>query len=222
MGNFEVIREDPPLPIYISIPDGEGPFPTVLLFMHRPGMDKPQQIICDDLAKAGYLAIGADSYRDGQLNQETYSDGSIFEDFAITLTYAKTLENVIAERIGIIGFCMGGRHAYLSAARYSELKAVVSYYGFPTRGDDPTNTPIDLVSDMSMPILGIFGGQDPLIPMENVNSFKEVLLNASEENCVEVFEGVQHGFLSPSSPRHVPDAAAQAWMKTLEFYRKYL
>lgn len=58
--------------------------------------------------------------------------------------------------------------------------------------------------------------------MENVNLFKEVLLAASDNNKIEVYENVGHGFLNPDSPRHVPDAAGKAWLKTLEHFRKYL
>jgi carboxymethylenebutenolidase len=222
MGKFESIRGDPPLPVYLSVPEGDGPFPVVILFMHRPGLDKPQQIVCDDLVKAGYIAAGADAYREGQLNQDTYTDQTIFEDFDATLAFVKQLKFVDPARIGIIGFCMGGRHAYLAAARYNELKAIVSYYGFPQRGSDVTDTPMDLISEMSMPVLGIFGETDPMISMEIVKTFKEILLNASDNHCVEVFSDVGHGFLNPSSPRHEPEAAASAWIKTLEHYRKYL
>ncbi|MHA2250701.1 MAG: dienelactone hydrolase family protein [Candidatus Kariarchaeaceae archaeon] len=222
MGKFVSIRSNPPLPVYLSVPEGEGVFPAVILFMHRPGLDKPQQQVCDDLAKAGYVTLGADAYRDGHLNQDTYTDQSIFEDFEVTLGYTKNLENVDSSRIGVIGFCMGGRHAYLAGVRYRGLKAVVSYYGFPTRGNDTTDTPIDLVMDMKIPVLGIFGETDPMIPMDDVNAFKEQLLSVSDKHCIKVFDGVGHGFLNPGSPRHEPEAAAAAWLVTLEHYRKFL
>jgi carboxymethylenebutenolidase len=222
MGSFKVIRDNPPLPVYFSKPEGDGPFPVVILFMHRPGMDKPQQIVCDDLAKAGYYVAGTDAYRDGELNQDTYTDETIFEDFKYVLDYIKHLDETNNEKIGTIGFCMGGRHAYLAAARFSEIKATVSYYGFPTRGNDASDTPIDMVTEFHSPVLGIFGETDPMISMVDVNNFKDVLLAASDKHRVEIYENVGHGFLNPDSPRHQPEAAAKAWLKTLEHFRKFL
>lgn len=222
MGSLKVIREAPKLPIYFSQPEGDGPFPVVILFMHRPGLDKPQQIVCDDLAKAGFFVAGTDAYRDGALDKDSYTDDTIFEDFEYILNHVKGLKITNNERIGTIGFCMGGRHGYIAAARYSDIKATVSYYGFPTRGNDLSDTPIDLVSEFKGPVLGIFGETDPMISMDNVNLFREVLLSASDNNKIEVYENVGHGFLNPDSPRHVPEAAAKAWLKTLEHFRKYL
>ncbi|MFV2015762.1 MAG: hypothetical protein ACC656_10060, partial [Candidatus Heimdallarchaeota archaeon] len=91
MGSFKLIREDPKLKVYFSQPDGEGPFPLVILFMHRPGLDKPQQIVCDDLAKAGFYVAGTEAYREGTLNQDTYTDDTIFEDFEYVLKHVKGL-----------------------------------------------------------------------------------------------------------------------------------
>ncbi|MCE7733388.1 MAG: dienelactone hydrolase family protein [Candidatus Heimdallarchaeota archaeon] len=82
----------------------------MILFMHRPGLDKPQKIVCDDLAKAGFFVAGTDAYRDGALDQDSYTDDTIFEDFEYILEHVKGLEITINEKIGTIGFCMGGRH----------------------------------------------------------------------------------------------------------------
>ncbi len=222
MGEFKVIRDEPNLPVYFSQPEGDGPFPTIILFMHRPGLDKPQQIVCDDLAKAGYFVAGTDAYRGGTLDQDSYTDETIFEDFEFVLEHLKNLDIVNSEKFGTIGFCMGGRHGYLAAARYAEIKATVSFYGFPTRGNDSSDTPLELVSEFHGPVLGIFGETDPMISMEDVNSFKDVLLSVSDNHNVTVFEGVGHGFLNPSSPRHEENAAATAWLITLEHFRKYV
>lgn len=223
MGKFAQIRDDPVLPLYIAEPkDQNGKYPCVILFMHRPGMDKSQQKVCDDLAKAGYFAVGADTYRDGELDQDSYTDQTIFEDFEFVLNYVKNHPNVDNQRIGTIGFCMGGRHVYLATARYSEIKASVSYYGFPTRGQTPNDTPIDLVSQFNVPVCAIFGEEDHLIPMENVRMFEEVLTSGSSNHSVVVCKDVGHGFLNPNSKNYKQDAATTAWLKTLEHFRKYL
>ena len=124
MEETKVIRKSPALPIFIASPEeGSGPYPVVLLFMHKPGLDEPMKIVCRDLAKAGYFAIGFDEYHGVSLKPEDLTDESVFKDFEMTLDYVKSLDGIDISRLGVIGFCMGGRHVYLSTARYSEIKA---------------------------------------------------------------------------------------------------
>jgi dienelactone hydrolase len=115
---------------------------------------------------------------------------------------------------------MGGRHAYLAAARYPELKAAVSYYGFPCQGTDDSDTPIKLVDQMEVSTLGIFGKQDHLFPFSDVEEFERVLLNKSKKNKVLIFEDVGHGFLNPySEARYGEKSATHAWRETINFFK---
>ena len=101
------IRSQPQLSAYTNAPEGEGSFPTVLVFMHRPGVDKAMKSVVDDLAKAGFLGVCWDAYRNDTI-RESYTDGTIFEDFEATLEYVKNnMDQVDRIRLGIIGFCMG-------------------------------------------------------------------------------------------------------------------
>lgn len=222
MVEFDTIRASPPLTAYIKKPKGTGPFPAVIVFMHRPGNDNAMQKVVDDLAKAGLVGVCHDSYRNETI-RETYNDQTIFEDFEASLKYVKDLEYVDANKVSIMGFCMGGRHAYLAAARYPELKSVVAFYGFPGQGTEPSATPMNVVSDMSMPVLGIFGRQDHLFPFEDVEQFRELLHKQSTNNKVVVYDDVGHGFLNPYSPKRHLDgvSAGKAWNETITFYRKY-
>lgn len=223
MDKFEQIRIDPPLPAYIKKPEGDGPFSCVIVFMHRPGLDNFSEYVVDQLAKAGYVGVCHNSYR-GELLRDSYTDESIFEDFEATLNYIKKQSYVKPDNIGIIGFCMGGRHAYLASSRYPELKAVVSYYGFPGQGTTDQNTPMKVVDSMTMPVLGIFGRQDHLIPFEDVEQFKPLVVNHSDKNKIIIYEDVGHGFLNPySKKRHLDGVSAgKAWNETVAFYQTYL
>lgn len=220
---FTKLRNDPPLTAYVKIPEGKGPFPLVIIFMHRPGADKSQQKVADDLMKAGYVAILHDSYRDNTI-KNSYTDDTIFEDFEYTLNWVKeNIKQIDSSRFGILGFCMGGRHSYLAATKYSDIKAVVSYYGFPAQGTDDNNIPMKLVKEMNIPILGIFGKQDHLYPFTDVEKFRSKLLRKSDKNKVCVYTNVGHGFLNPFSKRFGNgESAGKAWDETLEFYKKNL
>ena len=223
MSEFEPVRSEPPLSAYIRKPEGLGPFPCVIVFMHRPGADNAMQKVVDDLAQAGFVGVVHDSYRNETI-RETYNDKTIFEDFEETFKYVKNLDYVNENKIGIMGFCMGGRHAYLSASRYPELKAVVAFYGFPGQGSEPDAIPMKVVSKMTMPVLGIFDRQDHLFPFEDVDQFRELLLKHSENNKIVVYEDVGHGFLNPYSPKRYLDgvSAGKAWNETVSFYKKYV
>ena len=222
MTDFKKIRSEPSLTAYIKTPEGNGPFPAVIVFMHRPGADESQQKVADDLAKAGFIGILHDSYREESIKDE-YTDDTIFEDFEYTLNYIKNnLPQIDKDRIGIIGFCMGGRHVYLAASRYPELKAAVSYYGFPAQGTTDVNTPMKQVENMSVPVLGIFGKQDHLFPFSDVEKFEKLLVPLSNKHKIIAYDDVGHGFLNPYSEKRYGDgvSAGKAWEETISFYKK--
>ena len=221
MVEFQKIRDNPPLSVYVKKPDGQGPFPCVLVFMHRPGPDNAMQKVVDDLAVAGYVGVLQDAYRNETI-RSSYSDQTIFEDFEATLAHVKSLNFVNKEKIGVMGFCMGGRHAYLASSRYPDVKATVSYYGFPGQGKETRDTPVKVVDQMHHPVLGIFGGIDILFPFTDVEEFRDHLLKQSNKNKVVVYPDVGHGFLNPFAPERYKDgvSAKKAWQETVDFYNK--
>jgi len=117
---------------------------------------------------------------------------------------------------------MGGRHAFLADANYDNLKAVVSYYGFPHRGSDEASTPQNLIGTFTAPVLSIFGSEDRGIPMEAVNKYRKVSEESSDQHRTIVYDGAGHGFLNHNSRNHDVEASEQAWKETLEFYAKHL
>jgi len=209
------------LPLYESIPEGDGPFPTVILWMHAPGMDDFSKKVLDDLAMAGYYAVGMDSYLNGKYNFQNRSDDLMFATYDVTTLWLKQQPLADMERLGAIGFCMGGRHAYLTNAYYDHLKAVVSFYGFPHRGDEGS-TPQNMIERFTAPHLSIFGSEDKGIPMEAVNAYKEESSKQDLDHRTIVYEGAGHGFLNFNSRNHSPEASEEAWSETIEFFDLYL
>ena len=221
MGSFKIIRSDPPLKAYISKPAGDGPFPVVIVFMHRPGVDDSQQKVVENLASAGFIGVCQDAYRDDTI-KDSYTDATIFEDYEYTVSYIReNISKVDSEKLAIVGFCMGGRHVFLAASRYSKLKSAVSYYGFPGSGNNDKDTPIKVIDKMNVPVLGIFGKQDHLFPFSDVESFRDKLLASSDKHKIVVYDDVGHGFLNPNSPRFGDGVSAgKAWMETISFIKK--
>ncbi len=220
MGTFTKIREDPPLPTYVSKPEGAGPFPTIFLFMHAHGVDSSQQKVCDDLAAAGYAAIAGDAYQEGKFNFQTQTDELIFDTFDFVYNWGKSQKFVDTSRMGLIGFCMGGRHSYLANVKYPDFKAVVSYYGFPHRGKTPESTPMNLIEKFHAPVLSIFGELDQGIPVEVVEEYRSKSEKHGHQTIL--YEGVGHGFLNPDSRNHLPDVSAKAWKETLKHFNTHI
>ena len=210
------------LPLYEAIPSGTGPFPTIVHFMHAPGIDDSTKKVCNDLAKEGYYVVAMDSYLNGKYNFQNRSDKLIFDTYDVTLLWLENNPIADMNRLGVIGFCMGGRHGYLANANYDNLKAVVSYYGFPHRGADDKSTPQNLINNFTAPVLSIFGSEDRGIPMDAVDDYKSASSIANSAHISIIYEGAGHGFLNHTSRNHHPEATEKAWNETLRFYKQYL
>jgi carboxymethylenebutenolidase len=212
----------PILNAYESKPEGNGPFPTIILFMHAYGIDDPMKKVCDDLAAEGFYALGGDSYLNGTFNFQNRSEDAINQSFQVLSHWVVNNNLVDQTKIGAIGFCMGGRHAYLANANTDLFKAVVAYYGFPHRGQEEHTIPQNRISDFTAPVLSIFGSEDKGIPKEAVAAYRQASEGESSSHRSVVYEGAGHGFLNPYSPNHHAEASEDAWKQTLDHFKKYL
>jgi carboxymethylenebutenolidase len=114
-----------------------------------------------------------------------------------------------------LGFCMGGRFAYLTAAARFGLSGVVGFYGFPDALNGAAG-PLQLASDLTAPILAIWGGADEGIPPALIDTFDKALTEAGTEHEFVTYDGAPHGFFELGQQEH-RDACADAWRRTLEF-----
>ncbi|OLS28398.1 MAG: hypothetical protein HeimC2_07440 [Candidatus Heimdallarchaeota archaeon LC_2] len=210
------------LNVYEIQPEGNGPFPTIINFMHAGAIDDPMKRVCDDLAAEGYYAVCADAYLNGSYNFQSKSDSLILRAFNLLLDWLKVNPLVDHDKLGLIGFCMGGRFVYLANAKMDIMKAAVAYYGFPHRGSNEADTPQNLIEQFTAPTLSLFGSKDGGIPEVAVNAYKEASEKDGLPHKTYYYEGAEHGFLDPNSPRYHEEAAKQAWEKTLEHFKKYL
>lgn len=221
MGYYAKGKHTQILDVYESKPEGDGPFPTVVLFMHVFGVDDPMKKVCDDLAEAGFYALGYDGYLNGSYGGQNRSEDAIFHSFHTLLHWMERNPLVDMTKLGAIGFCMGGRHAYLANAYTDVFKAVVAYYGFPHRGDNENNTPQNRIADFTGAVLSIFGELDKGIPQDAVQAYQAASETSGKHSSI-VYNGVGHGFLNPYSANHNKEVSEQAWGKTIEHFKKYL
>lgn len=233
-GDAKTNVADGELPIYFAKPaQGEEP-PIVLVAMEVFGLHEHIKDVTRRLAKLGAFAVAPDYYfRKGDLTKiadlqellpvvNSKPDAELFADLDATVAWAKS-QGGDANRLGIIGFCRGGRTVWLYAAHSPELKAGVAFYGSlmdPPREGMPKNA-FDLAEEVKAPVLGLYGGEDAGIGVDQVEKMKEKLRAAGKTFEFKVYPGAPHGFFADYRPSYRKDAAEDAWKEMQAWFKKY-
>jgi carboxymethylenebutenolidase len=225
------------LPGYYVAPAGAGKFPAVIVLMEAFGLNKWCQGICDRLAQSGFAAIAPDFYRgttyaytdvQGAIGKlKSLNDDRVMADVGKTIDFLQTQSNANPNNIGVVGFCMGGRYAFLTNATYSsKIKAAISFYG---GGIDPLpnnalnqKSLLPKVDAIKSPLLLIYGAEDTLIAAEEHARVTAALSKAKKRYILSVFPKAGHGFLSDRRDSYEPAAAAEAWVMTTGFFKQNL
>jgi len=210
---------------YLAQPEGDGPFPAVLLVHEFFGINEDITQKADLLAQQGYLVLAVDAYRGKSTRQipraiwlvMTTPQDEIQADLDAGYQYLAALPQVSSDRIGAVGFCFGGTQVMHFGTRNPDLAADVIYYG-----NGPITDPQALgVMGQSGPVLGIYGEQDPVIPLEEVQGFEQALQARGIPHQVTVYPGVGHAFVHMDT-LSVPGPAQDAWNQMLVFLEKSL
>jgi carboxymethylenebutenolidase len=146
----------------------------------------------------------------------TLTDAQIVADISAALQVLQSDPAVRADRIGITGFCMGGRVSFLSACTQSAIKAAAPFYGGGIGGL------LDQAAKIACPLLLFFGDQDPFIPNDEVARIKQTLADLGKRAEVQVYAGAPHGFFCEQRDSYRPAAAADAWEKLKAFFAAHL
>jgi carboxymethylenebutenolidase len=228
----KVFVDDSQMSLYIAQPEGNGPFPAVVVIQHQYGVDKFTEEMTERAGAAGYFAVTPDLYHrdgpeckdDGPTRRGRARDVNIIKDVNATLDYLKKSKLVDHNRVAILGFCMGGRVAYLMAAASAEFKAAISWYGgscFRPWGDGPT--PFDRTAQINCPVQGHFGETDQNPTLEDMAKIDAELTKYGKAHEFFVYKGAGHGFMDAHHPdRYHAQADEQSWRRGMEFLRKHL
>lgn len=229
------------VPAYWAQPEAEGPFPTVIVFFEAFGLNEHIRDVARRLAREGYVAIAPDFYhrlpeprvaayadmdRVAALASAT-PDEHIVDDVRAVLEHVKTSPSVRADRIGAIGFCMGGRMSVLAACHFpEEIRAVASFYGggiaSPRRFGPAGTPPLQLAERLQARLRLFFGGRDPFIPLQEVRTIEARLKELGKDAEVFVYPDAEHGFFCDERSSYHAQAAQDAWRKTLELFQEVL
>lgn len=218
--------------ITLEIPENAtAPFPALILCHHREGVDEFTIDAAKKLASGGFLTAVPNFYHrrprgeEWQASRKTMQDVEVVADLKSTANFLTKLNNVNADRIGIIGHCMGGRSAFIGAAELQRLRAAVILYGghlFKTEGKG-SQPPIEHVKHIRAPILGLYGDEDHVIPLDELKRVIAVLDNEKIDSEFHIYRGAGHAFQDFSRSDHYrKDASDDAWRRTFEFLYKHL
>jgi carboxymethylenebutenolidase len=202
-------------------PSGPGPFPALIVIHEFWGLNDWVKEQASKLADQGYEALAIDLYRGKvatnpdvahQLMRGLPEDRAK-RDLHAAFEFLQSQPNVKKDRIGAIGWCMGGGYALDVALQEPTLAADVINYGH--LATDP-----DALKKINAPILGLFGAQDQGIPPADVNKFAETLQKMGKKIDIKIYEDAGHAFENPDNknpPGYRPDDAADAWKRTVAF-----
>ena len=236
-GEIKVAAAGGDMPAYRVQPATGSHWPVILVVQEVFGVHDYIKDVCRRLAKLGYLAIAPELYaRQGDPRQYTnvqellttvvnkVPDAQVLADLDACVAWAAA-NGGNAARLGITGFCWGGRITWLYAAHNPQVKAGVAWYGriVGQASELTPQQPIDIAGSLHGPVLGLYGGADPGIPPETVRQMRQALAvsanRASKASSIHVYEGAPHAFHADYRPSYRKEEAEdgwrrlQAWMK---------
>jgi carboxymethylenebutenolidase len=219
-------------PAYMARPAKGKGFPVVLVVQEIFGVHEHIKDVCRRLAKLGYLAIAPELYaRQGDVSKMAdvqeilkivgkVSDKQVISDLDATASWVGKHTTADHKRMGITGFCWGGRITWMYAAHNPHLKAAVAWYGklSPPVTDLQPKHPVDIAAHLQVPVLGLYGGADQGIPPDTVEKMKTELAKGSSGSTIVVYPDAPHAFFADYRPSYRKEAAEDGWKRLQDWF----
>jgi carboxymethylenebutenolidase len=234
-GEVKIPTKDGSIPAYRSMPATGKSLPVILVVQEIFGVHEHIKDVTRRFAKAGYMAIAPELYhRQGDVtklkdNKEIFAkvvskvpDAQVMSDLDSAVAWAaKNGGN--AEKLGITGFCWGGRITWLYTAHNPKVDAGVAWYGrlVGDKSEMTPSHPIDLVDKINAPVLGLYGGADAGIPNDTVERMNEALKKAGRKSTIHLYPDTPHAFHADYRPSYRKEQADDGWKRALEWFRKH-
>jgi carboxymethylenebutenolidase len=235
-GQVEIAVEGGRLPAYRAMPAAGASFPVVLVVQEIFGVHEHIRDVCRRLARLGYLAVAPELYaRQGDVGAMAdvheivtkvvarVPDAQVLSDLDATVAWAAASGTADASRLGITGFCWGGRIVWLYAAHSPALKAGVAWYGRLDGTADELHPrhPIDVAADLKAPVLGLYGAADTGIQVQSVEKMRAALKSAGSGAEIVLYPDAPHGFHADYRPTYRAGPAKDGWQRMLEWFRTH-
>jgi carboxymethylenebutenolidase len=208
---------------FLAEPEGSGPFPAMVVIHEWWGLNERIKEVAKEFASKGYVALAVDLYRgratsDANEAHELYRglpQDRALRDLQAAVAYLQSRPNVKKDKIGSIGWCMGGGYSLSLAANNPALAACVIYYG-------QLITDQEALKKTSAPTIGFFGEDDRGIPVESVRAFEKAMRELGKNIEIHIYPGAGHAFALSGSTSYRETAANDAWQRTWEFIATHL
>ena len=233
-GEVRIRVGDGEMPAYFARPAGVSNPPVILVAMEIFGLHEYIRDVTRRLAKLGAFAVAPDYYfRKGDLTKITdiqqllplvnaKPDAELLSDLDATVAWAKS-QGGDTSRLGIVGFCRGGRTVWEYAAHSTALKAGAAFYGPPVDPQNPVwpKSPMQLAPEMKAPVIGFYGEADTGIPVSQVEALKAALAENKKTAEFKIYPGAPHGFHADYRASYRKEAAEDAWGQMQAWFKKY-
>jgi carboxymethylenebutenolidase len=233
-GDAKIKVADGEMPIYYARPAGVAHPPIILVCMEIFGLHEWVKDVTRRLGHLGAFAVAPDYYfRDGvDLTKiddiqkilpvvNTKTDTELFSDLDATAAWAKS-QGGDGNRLGIIGFCRGGRSVWHYSTHNPDLKAGVAFYGtLIDKNDAAPKNSIELAPEVKEPVLGLYGAEDAGIKVEQVQQMEAALKAAGKTADFHIYPGAPHGFEADYRPSYRKQAAEEAWAQMIGWFKTY-
>ena len=238
-GEVKIPVKDGTIPAYRAAPSEGKDHPVVLVVQEIFGVHEHIKDVCRRFAKLGYLAVAPELFaRQGDVSKisdineiitkvvSKVPDSQVMSDLDATVAWAKKSGKGDTAKLGITGFCWGGRIVWLYAAHSKDLKAGVAWYGPLARDATPLSpkNPVDIAKDLHGPVQGLYGGADAGISQESVEKMRAALKAGgavAQKSSIKVYPDTPHGFNADYRPSYRKEAAEDGWKRMLEWFKKY-
>jgi carboxymethylenebutenolidase len=234
-GEVKIPVKDGEIPAYRALPEKGRSFPVALVVQEIFGVHEHIKDICRRFAKLGYLAVAPELYaRQGDVSQMTnfqdiiskvvskVPDAQVMSDLDAAVAWAGKNKGD-ANKLGVTGFCWGGRIVWLYAAHNPKLKAGVAWYGRVVGQPNELQPkhPVDVTAQLKAPVLGLYAEKDSGIPLDSVEKMRAALKAAGSKSEIVVYPGAQHGFHADYRPSYSKEAAQDGWKRLQAWFKKH-
>ena len=235
-GEVEIPTTDGQIPAYRAMPATGKSFPVVLVVQEIFGVHEYIRDICRRFAKLGHLAVAPELFaRQGNVSkmpdiQEILStvvskvpDAQVLSDLDAAVAWADRSSKGDIAKLGITGFCWGGRIVWLYAAHNPQLKAGVAWYGrlIGRANELQPKHPIDVAASLKAPVLGLYGKDDSGIPLDTVEQMRKALKAQASPSEIIVYANTPHGFHADYRPSYRKEQAEDGWKRLREWFKEH-
>ncbi len=235
-GEVKIPVPDGEIPAYRAMPADGKNLPVILVVQEIFGVHEHIKDVCRRLAKLGYFAVAPEMYaRQGDVSKlkdiqkeilpivSKVPDEQVMSDLDATVAWAKATGKADVSRLGITGFCWGGRIVWLYSAHNPNVKAGVAWYGrlkSPADALHPKH-PVDVAASISAPILGLYGAADTGIPLSSVEEMREALKAAGKTAEIIVYPDTPHAFFADYRASYRKEPAEDGWKRMLAWFKEH-